>query len=867
MAKRFLFLAAAIVLTVAATANAQISRVGVTFYAIAQNTRGTAIAFGSDVYLAVSTFGVLRGRLISADGNPLGAEFPIQSSGNFTHFPRVAYSADANGGAGAFLVTWHETDAGDNTPTSVHSRLVSPAGALLGAEQKLSPNESWFEAGPPVAYSTGSKEFLVVWRSITPNDIRAIRVGITGAPIGAAFAISATGAAAFEDHTSVAYSQDTNEFMVLYGSYTTYSTLYSQRVKAGTGALVAGPATVHTAGAIFVTEIQYNRFSGTYQAAWYQDPPKAVYGVTLTSAGAPTGDIKALSSRFRAYDALSMAFNPISQTSFLISHDSITSEDGGVEVNGDGTPLTTGVQVTVGGGTGNFYPRVATHTGRKEFMAVAANSFTSTIAQRFKTDTGGSSTPPPATPPPPPAVTYAAINSPAAGSTLTGTTQTFSWSTGTANAPAYWLNVGRTQGGYEIFSNYVGASTSYPISGLPTTGGAVWVRLMSYINGSWSVYADYQYTAATLASPARLTSPAAGTKLASASQTFTWSPGTGVSFYWVNVGTSQGGYNLYSNFVGQSLSLTLNNLPTAGEPVWVRLQSYINGAYTFIDYSFTAATLATPAAMVTPTPGVELGGAVQGFNWTPGTNVTAYWLDVGTNFGGYDLYSNYQAGSLSAVVRDLPPGKVIYVRLLSLINGSWAFRDYQYTTAGFANPARMVSPTPGAQLEWAVQGFNWSPGTNATAYWLDIGTNFGGYDIWSNYHSWTTSAVVSYLPPNKVIYVRLFSLINGSWIFRDYTYTTGSVKAAQLTSHTAGATLTGSTVTFQWSSGLGVTSYWLDVGSVRGGAEYYSNFQDKWRLRTVSGLPRNGGQLWVRLWSLINGSWAFVDMPLTAAAQ
>ena len=431
MVKRLLLVTLALLCSLPGAAYAQVSRVGVTFYAIAAGSRGTSVAYDSknDVYLVVSAYGVLRGRFVTADGIPVGTDFVIQSTSNFTHFPRVAFSPHGNGGAGAFLVTWHETDAGDRVPTAVHSRMVGYPGTLLGTEQKLSPNESWFEAGPPVAYSTGDQEFLVLWRSLTPNDIRAIRVSNTGMPLGSAFSITTNGEAVFEDHASVAYNPDLNEFMVVYAGYTNSSTVTSRRIKSGTGAFVGAAQTVAGAGAIFVTDVQYNG-AGRFLAVWYQDPPKAVYGVLLNSDGSAAGSVIPLSSRYRAYDALSLAFNPVAGSYFAISHDSVTSEDGGVEVNGAGNPLTTGIQVTVGGGTGNFYPRIAAHTSRKEWLAVAANSFTSTIAQRLKTDFsgGGGTTPPPPPPPPPveaPPRISAVAKSPT-GNSMAGTPITFS---------------------------------------------------------------------------------------------------------------------------------------------------------------------------------------------------------------------------------------------------------------------------------------------------------------------------------------------------------------------------------------------------------------------------------------------------------
>jgi hypothetical protein len=53
-------------------------------------------------YLVVSTFGMLRGQFVDGNGGLLGTPFVIQTSGNFTHFPTVAFSPDADGGRRRF---------------------------------------------------------------------------------------------------------------------------------------------------------------------------------------------------------------------------------------------------------------------------------------------------------------------------------------------------------------------------------------------------------------------------------------------------------------------------------------------------------------------------------------------------------------------------------------------------------------------------------------------------------------------------------------------------------------------------------------------------------------------------------------------
>jgi hypothetical protein len=153
-------------------------------------------------------------------------------------------------------------------------------------------------------------------------------------------------------------------------------------------------------------------------------------------------------------------------------------------------------------------------------------------------------------------------------------------------ASYYWVNVGTTQGGYELYSNYVGNTRAVTISNLPTNGGPIWVRLMSYINGAWQ-FVDHRFTAAA-PTPARITSPATGSTLSGSSQTFTWDNGVGVAYYWLNVSTTQGGYELYSGYMGTSHSVNITGLPTNGGDVWVRIYSRIGDHWEFVDHRFTA---------------------------------------------------------------------------------------------------------------------------------------------------------------------------------------------------------------------------------------------------------------------------------------
>src|SRR5206468_12340458 len=120
------------------------------------------------------------------------------------------------------------------------------------------------------------------------------------------------------------------------------------------------------------------------------------------------------------------------------------------------------------------------------------------------------------------------------------------------------------------------------------------------------------------------------------------------------------------------------------------------------------------------------------------------------------------------------------------------------------------------------------------------------------------SATVTGLPTNgAAAFVRLWSLINGTWQFYDYSYSTSTPSGtpAQLTTPAPGSTLTASTIQFQWTGGTGVTDYWLSVGTTAGGTQLYNQDQGTSLSATVSGLPSDGSPVYVRLGSMIGGSW------------
>ena len=367
----------------------------------------------------------------------------------------------------------------------------------------------------------------------------------------------------------------------------------------------------------------------------------------------------------------------------------------------------------------------------------------------------------------------AVMTSPAPGSTLAGSSQTFVWTN--VGAAQYYLYVGTTSGGKDLYAQSQGTNTSVTVTGLPTDGRTLYVRLWTLQGTTWSSN-DYSYTAATsVAQKAVMTSPAPGSTLAGSSQTFVWT-NVGAAQYYLYVGTTSGGKDLYAQSQGTNTSVTVSGLPTDGRTLYVRLWTLQGTTWSSNDYSYTAATsVAQKAVMTSPAPGSTLAGSSQTFVWT-NVGAAQYYLYVGTTSGGKDLYAQSQGTNTSVTVSGLPTdGRTLYVRLWTLQGTTWSSNDYSYIAAtSVAQKAVMTSPAPGSTLAGSSQTFVWT-NVGASQYWLYFGNTIGASDLYSGSQGTNTSVTISGLPTDgRTLYVRLWTLQGTTWSFNDYQYRAAS---------------------------------------------------------------------------------------------
>lgn len=377
------------------------------------------------------------------------------------------------------------------------------------------------------------------------------------------------------------------------------------------------------------------------------------------------------------------------------------------------------------------------------------------------------------------AETRAVLTAPTAGSTLTARTVNFTWTAGTG-ATQYWLDVGTAPGIGDIYGKALtGVSTQVP--NLPANGATLYVALWTYIGGAWRSPLTYTVRACNACAAenrAALTAPVPGSVLTSRTVTFSWSGASAATGYWLDIGNSLGNGSIVGRNVSGT-SYTASALPNDGRTLYVRLWTQIAGVWQSpLDYTVTACTGCSgsvKAELTSPSIAAAFTSRTVLFEWSAGTGVSQYWLDVGTAPGIGNLFGAATTARAAQVMNLPSSGGTIYVSLWSQINGAWQTPVNYVFQACNGCPAEsralLVSPGPGSSLTSTIVPFTWTAPAGATNYWLDIGNSVGNGSIYAGGSTLPTQTVG--LPNDqRTLYVRLWTKSGGVWLTPvDYTVT------------------------------------------------------------------------------------------------
>src|SRR6185369_13060883 len=276
----------------------------------------------------------------------------------------------------------------------------------------------------------------------------------------------------------------------------------------------------------------------------------------------------------------------------------------------------------------------------------------------------------------------------------------------------------------------------------------------------------------------------------------------------------------------------------------------------------------------TTSPGPTTSGTTVGLGWNAVTGATYYSFGVTDIAAGVLVVDKTTSGTSYSA--SLSAGKN-YRWNVAACNASgcsgYTTLLYFQTPSAATAPAMPTGTTPGSTTSpgpttsGTTVGLGWNAVTGATYYSFGVTDIAAGVLVVD-----TTTTGTSYsasLSAGKK-YRWNVAACNASGC-SGYTpllyFQTPSVVASQpakLTAPSPGSAFSGTSATFKWSTGTGVTDYWLYVGSSAGGNDFCSQDQGTNLSVTVSGLPTDGRVLYVTLWSWIGGAWQNTNATYTA---
>jgi hypothetical protein len=578
-------------------------------------------------YLAVTGTATIQGVFIRPNGTLATSAFRIDSGTVYAQTPKVWCSPSA----GSCLVVWSDSrNNNSNGYPDLYGRVVALGNGVPTfisgdfAISAIGAGVRW-KTRPGLSYSTTSHQYLVTWPQLNDNEIHGRLIGDTGTLLGSDMSITTD--SSVHDRSAVAYNPTTNCFLVGYQGSSTYNFIESRWVQAGASAGPTGSAMrvlngVVPATALYGGDVAYNSATGKLVQLFYLQPgagdssSTGIYAQRYTAAGSFDGSPFAVSTSYGGYDALRMAYNPVSNT-FALATYSGGAEDVVIELNQDGTP-NSGMLTTSLGGTGNFNPAVAAHPTQAQWLLVTAHSNTS-LDYEFITTSSRE-----------PAAGSLAKSTPANGASSVSIPVALSWGAA-SGATAYQYCVSTSTGTCPGNSwTSTGTQTTATVSSLAAGTPYYW-QVQAYVSGAW-VNADsgtwWSFT--TQAAPAlfnKLT-PSTGATGQTDPVTLTWSAASGATAYQVCVTTtSTGTCDTGWQSAGTLLSIQLSSF-TAGATYYWQVQAEVSGARVSADsgtwWNFVMQAAPASFAKLTPVSGTANLTSSVAVTWASVTNNSGF---------------------------------------------------------------------------------------------------------------------------------------------------------------------------------------------------------------------------------------------------
>lgn len=429
------------------------------------------------------------------------------------------------------------------------------------------------------------------------------------------------------------------------------------------------------------------------------------------------------------------------------------------------------------------------------------------------------------------------LSRPLNGAQEVALTSDLNWEPANA-ADNYIVQVGTSSGTDNVLNQTV-ASTYYEIPEGTFEAGTEYFVTIIPTNpfGNATGCTETSFTTEALITPpdcTTLTSPVDGAIDVALDVELSWNASAEATGYLLNVGTSSGGTQIIDNLdVGNQTVYNLTeNLPENTE-IFVSIIPYnaAGNAAGCTETSFTTETLITPPACTTLTSPVNGATDVAldaTISWAPADSAAGYIINAGTSSGLSNIASQVDVGNTLTFDYALEffNDQTIYVTITPYNEAGETLgcSEESFSTVSAIDPppcTTLSNPSPNANGAFINTSFSWLPVSEASGYYLSIGTNtdatsyIDAFDVGNS----TTYYLQDNLPYDTRIYVKITPYNNGgeATSCEIFSFITQAEPlpplCTELLNPVPESADNSTDLRFNWASVENVTGYILNIGS------------------------------------------------------
>jgi len=411
------------------------------------------------------------------------------------------------------------------------------------------------------------------------------------------------------------------------------------------------------------------------------------------------------------------------------------------------------------------------------------------------------------------------------------------------NATGYILQVGTTPDGDDFFSQDVGLTTFYNFREDLPEGRPIYVKITPYNETGEALDCEgesFSTSVPTIPDCTVLALPVDGAIDVSTATNFAWDAIATAKGYTLNIGTTSGANDIFSEDIGATTFFDLPNTLPEEQTIFVTIIPYNDSgeATACAEESFTTSgAILVPecSSLSMPMNGANDVPVNTSLAWNAVANAEGYKITIGSSSGASDIFSE-DVGVSNAITlpNNLPENSSIYVLVTPYSAAGDALSCVEETFMTTGTPTipdcvNLTMPMNGATAVSMATNFAWPAVSNAQGYVLNIGTSSGATDLFSEDIGLTNFYdLLQDLPVSTVIYVTILPYNDEGSAMGcvEDSFTTAAAptipSCTSLSLPTNGQESVNTFTNFAWNLVDNAQGYTLQIGITPGGAEIFS---------------------------------------------